>query len=82
MSKIKFEKSNRKNKKYKAIFNDGKIIHFGDVRYQHYKDRTPLKLYTHLNHLDKKRRKNFLNRMSRPNMDTQSARYLSIKYLW
>jgi len=41
------QKSSRKNKKY-MVEIDGKTIHFGDNRYQHYKDRTSLKLYSHL----------------------------------
>ena len=42
-------------KKYTAHVKDKKTkkvrkIHFGDVRYQQYKDRTPLKLYANKNH--------------------------------
>ena len=33
-----------------------KWIHFGDTRYNHYKDTTPLKLYSKLDHNDPKRR--------------------------
>ena len=49
---IGFEKSNRKNKKYNAILinyntKQKKIIPFGDLRYQQYKDRTYLNLYSH-----------------------------------
>ena len=42
--KITFEKSKVKNKKYAAILPNGKIVNFGDKRYQQYEDRTPLKL--------------------------------------
>ncbi len=45
--------SPRENKKYMAIVNDKKI-HFGDKRYQHYKDK--LKHYAYLDHNDKARR--------------------------
>lgn len=49
------------NKKYKVVifFKDGrkKTIQFGDKRYEQYKDSTPLKLYTRLNHGDKERRR-------------------------
>ena len=38
---------NKKTKKTRKI-------HFGDRRYQQYKDRTPLKLYKHKNHNTKK----------------------------
>ena len=61
---IEFEPSNRKNKKYTAILkrnHDKKIfkIHFGDSRYQQYKDNTKLNIYSHLNHNDKVRRKQY-----------------------
>ena len=90
---IKFFKSNRKNKKYKVqfkLFNNLYTIHFGDIRYQHYKDQTNIKLYTHLDHLDKKRRKNYLSRSkgikNKKNELTKdnplSSNYWSIRYLW
>jgi len=50
---MKFEKSTRKNKKYMVISPSGKKIHFGSLNMQHYRDRTPLKLYSHLDHNDK-----------------------------
>ena len=56
MSNIIFKKSSNKSKKYTAILPDGKKIHFGAAGYQHYRDDTPLKLYSNLNHLDTKRR--------------------------
>ena len=37
-----FEVSTRQNKKYKVITPSGKPVHFGDTRYQHYIDATPL----------------------------------------
>ena len=84
-----FVKSNRKHKKYKVYYNN-KWIHFGDKRYGQYKDQTPLKLYSHLNHNDKKRRKNYLSRAKgirnkSGNLtwrDKNSANYYSVKYLW
>jgi hypothetical protein len=53
--RIEFEKSTRKNKKYLAGVYDarGELIrksHFGDSRYQHYRDSTPVKLFSHLDH--------------------------------
>ena len=54
---LRFYKSERKNKKYAVVVND-KVIHFGDTRYQQYQDKTPLKLYSYLNHYDEKRRLN------------------------
>ena len=82
----KIMKSKRKNKKYSVYVPSNnkrgyKIIHFGDSRYQQYKDKTPLKLYTHLNHNDKKRRKLYYNRHGKyAKKDT--AKYFSHKYLW
>ena len=53
-------------KKYTArVYRNGKLIKttsFGHKDYQQYKDRTGLKLYSHLDHLDKDRRKNYLAR--------------------
>jgi hypothetical protein len=68
------------HKKYAAVFSDGRRVNFGDTRYQHYEDRTPLKLYSHLDHHDPKRRANFLSRMGKPS--PYSAKWFAIKYLW
>ena len=51
------------NKKYNALLKEkktGKIkkISFGDKRYQQYEDKA-LKIYSHLNHYDEKRRNNY-----------------------
>ena len=59
---IGFRKSQRAKKKYDAILKHketGKVSHvpFGDTAYQHYKDTTPNKLYSHLNHGDANRRR-------------------------
>jgi len=73
---MEFSVSNRKNKKYEVRVpaklwnkhhpddkvNSAKIVHFGDKRYQHYKDQ--IGNYSHLDHLDKERRKNYRNRHS------------------
>jgi len=84
-----FKKSTRKNKKYMVRYNNN-WIHFGDLRYEHYKDKTPLKLYSNLDHNDKQRRKDYLTR-SMAIKDKQgnltynnknSPNYYSIKYLW
>ena len=70
-------------------------IHFGDVRYQQYKDRTPLKLYKHKNHLTRKRMQNYFSRHSGTKNRTQAIKkeklknsylytpkILSHQYLW
>lgn len=66
---VKIVKSKAKNKKYAAIVRNkitGKErkINFGSSINEQYKDSTPLKLYSNLNHLDKQRRKNYFSRFS------------------
>ena len=82
-------KSTRRFKKYMVLY-DNKWIHFGDTRYGQYKDSTPLKLYTNLNHNDNKRRQNYLRRAkgikdgkgNLTYLNKNSANYYSVKYLW
>ncbi len=84
-----FKKSTRKNKKY-MVFHNRKWIHFGDLRYEHYKDNTPLKLYSYLNHNDKIRKMSYLRRARGIRdksgkllyKDKNSPNYYAIKYLW
>lgn len=52
------KKSTRKDKKY--MTNDK--IHFGQSSYNHFKDQTPLKLYSHKNHNDINRLINYYKR--------------------
>lgn len=59
IGKYNYEKSNRKNKKLFTVVN-GKEVHFGDVRYQHFKDKTGI--HKALDHNDEKRKKNYLTR--------------------
>lgn len=75
--------SKAKNKKYSVyVMVDGKrkLIHFGDKRYQHYKD-TATGYYSHLDHGDKKRRASYLSRHG-PATDKNSAKWFSHRYLW
>jgi len=58
---MEIKQSTQKNKKYMVLVND-KWIHFGDSRYEQFRDSTPLKLYSYLDHKDKERRKNYLQR--------------------
>ena len=65
---IKFEKG-PKYKKYTAYIKNNKTkkirkIHFGDKRYQQYKDRTKLQLYKNKNHGTRKRMQNYYSRHS------------------
>ena len=84
-----FEKSNRNGKKYKVFYN-GKWIHFGSTLYPQYKDTTPLKLYSNLDHLDEVRKKSYLSRAKRIKdkygnltyQDKNSPNYWAINFLW
>ena len=58
-----FEKSNIKHKKYKVKVDSKYTVHFGDNRYQHFKDK--IGLYSNLDHNDAKRRKNYRTRVSK-----------------
>jgi len=65
---IKFEKGPL-FKKYTAYVQHKKTkrvrkLHFGDKRYQQYKDRTPLQLYRNQNHGTRKRMRNYFSRHS------------------
>ena len=87
-------------KKYTAIISNKKTkktrkLHFGDRRYQQYKDRTPLKLYKSKNHNTRKRMQNYYSRHSGTKKRTEAiskekkksrglynAKILSHIYLW
>ena len=64
---IKFVKGSG-DKKYTAIFPDGKKVHFGHKDYEHYKDTVPKRLggglWSHKDHKDSERRKNYRKRHS------------------
>jgi hypothetical protein len=90
---VEFEKSPRKGKKYRVYFTLGGeeyVVDFGQLGYEHYKDSTPLKLYSRLNHGDKERRRlyiaratNIVDRQGRlTGDDPTSPNYWSIRYLW
>ena len=79
----KFNVSKKKNKKYDVFKNNKYITSFGDKKYQHYEDITPLKFYKNLNHLDKKRRLNYYKRFGKKeNAKFESAKWFSHNYLW
>lgn len=87
IGKFNYEKSTRKDKKLMVIV-DGKKIHFGARNMEHYKDKTGL--WKELDHLDKKRRKNYLarsggirNKEGKLTKDIESSpNYHSIRILW
>ena len=64
--------SSAKNKKYMEFDEEGKNIHFGDLRFSDY-----------TNHKDKKRRESFRNRNRRwKDADKFSPDHLSYYLLW
>lgn len=80
------KKSSRKNKKYDIfeMYEPNKyryLLSFGDNRYQQFKDRTPLKLYSNLDHKDQTRRRLYFSR-HKESKNKLTARYWSNKYLW
>lgn len=81
------KKSNRKGKKYMAVFNDGRpTVHFGSLRpdgtpYEQFQDTTPLKLYSDFDHKNKKRKDRYYARFGRE-AKRFSSKYFSHKYLW
>jgi len=85
---VGFVKSNTKYKKYDAIVRNKKDdssfrVPFGDNRYEHYKDKTGLGLYSNLNHLDNSRRRNYVRRHTHYIKEGYySPGYFSMKYLW
>lgn len=87
---MEFKKSNRSGKKYMVLAPNGNWVHFGDLNMQHYKDSTPLKLYSHLDHNDLQRRKSYLarakgikNKLGQLTYtDKNSANYYAVNYLW
>ena len=84
--KLKFEKSDKPYKKYKVTFTDpdtkrDKTVHFGDSRYEQFRDSTPLKLYKHLDHNDPTRRALYYKRHPK-DYGFGTADYFSKTYLW
>lgn len=85
---VKFTVSKKKNKKYDVEYK-GKIISFGDKRYEHYRDNA-LGYYTNLNHNDPERRRNYRARASKIRnskgeltyLDKNSPNYWAYHYLW
>ena len=75
-------KSKAKHKKYSVyVMKNGKktLIHFGDNRYEQFKDK--IGIYKHLDHNDPKRKKSYYARHGQTS-DKNSAKYWSHKILW
>ena len=77
-----YQISNKKGKKLMTVVN-GKTINFGDLKYQHFFDKTGL-LPKSLNHLDEKRRESYLKRARGlgGSTDPTSANFHSVSILW
>jgi hypothetical protein len=77
-----YQLSQRKNKKLK-VFVNGKWVHFGDSRYENFKDKTHL-LPVSYNHYDARRRHNYLRRAAGLGgvNDPNSANYHAMRILW
>lgn len=71
------------NHKYTAILPNGKKVSFGHRDYEHYKDSVPKSLgggiWSHMNHLDKKRRDSYQRRHSAL-LCKNGVQCISIKY--
>ena len=75
--------SKAKNKKYSVYVKSDsggmRLIHFGDKRYQQFKDK--LGHYKRLDHNDPQRKKNYYSRHGK-HTGKDSAKYWSHKILW
>ena len=84
---VGFERSKASGKKYDAILRNKKTrkerrVPFGAVGYEQYRNSTGKGLYTHVNHGDPKRRRNYRTRHHGENKRKFSSGYFSWKYLW
>lgn len=77
-----YKRSTKKGKKLMVVVN-GKTIHFGATEYQQFYDKTGL-LTKSSNHLDEKRRQNYLKRAKGlgHSTDPTSANFHAINILW
>ncbi len=86
--KYNYELSTKKGKKLMVVVK-GKTIHFGDVNYDHFNDKTGL-LDKKLNHRAKKRQENYLARArgikdkegKLTYKDPMSPNYHAVRVLW
>ena len=89
MEFIKFQKSRNKKKKYDAVLRNKETGNINRIGFgsriplmEQYKDTTGLGLYSSLDHLDKKRRDNFMKRHQCKNADKYTAKWYSCNFLW
>lgn len=79
---IELRKSDRKQKKYMAQIvtkDESRFIYFGARDMPQYRDSSPLKLYSDLDHLNLQRKKKFQSRFKNKN---GPASQLSKYFLW
>ena len=87
---VEIKKSTRPNKKYMSKTPSGKWVHWGSSSDEHYKDTTGLGIWSHKDHLDKERRKNYRARHEaiktkdgKPAYkDKEQPSYYSYNFLW
>ena len=73
--------SRRINKKYDVYKNNKYLFSYGDLRYEHYKDR--IGYYSDLDHMDTKRRKLYRIRHQHDHIDNPNfPGYWSYHLLW
>lgn len=82
---VKFEKSDRKGKKYNAVLENRETkrqvkVPFGDSNLPQYKDSTGLGLYSKKDTLDKNKRKQFRARFSALKQKSDFKNYYSSMY--
>ena len=79
----KFKVSSKNNKKYDVYKDNKYLTSFRDKNYKHFEDKTPLKYYSYLNHLDLKRKQNYYKRFGKKeNAKFESPKWFSHNYLW
>lgn len=85
---LNFEKATNPFKKYRVHIKnkrsgDTHWLEFGAAGYQQYKDSTPLKLYSDLDHLNDHRRDLFRKRFAHQYKPTElTPLYFSWRFLW
>lgn len=75
------KKSTRLHKKYDVYYQGKYLLSFGDNRYAQYRDVTPLRAYSSLDHVDKERRNRYYARHGQTN-DKNSPKWWSHHFLW
>ena len=87
VGRYNYEKSTRKDKKLMTIV-DGKKVHFGNPKYQHFKDKTGI--WKSKDHGDPARQKNYLSRAKGIKLkdgslawkNPKSPNYHAVRILW